>query len=394
MAFTNGSSRIGAINQTGDVDALFLKVFSGEVLTTFEETNVMMPLHRTRTISSGKTAQFPTTGVAAAAYHTPGESLFGDEYNGGGQYLSKINHAERTISIDGILTASAFLNDIDEAKNHYEVRSIYSTEIGRQLAYHADRACIHTVIAGARNTTDRFGTTYDTTGGFVVAADGGQNQYFGTQVVIGQENNAPALTGTQTFTTADGGTALSALSGAASGATSASQEAANFVAGAFTIGRLMDQRDVPQQGRVILVPPRLYYDVINLDKDAINRDYGNDGNGSVAQGVVNSVAGFRLIKTNHIPTTDQSSVNTGLGDPAIKNDLFGTDSGYVGNFEGVKAVAFQTEAIGTLKLLDLAMESEYFMERMGTLMMAKYAMGHGVLREECCYTMNKRLAAG
>ena len=40
-----------------------------------------------------------------------------------------------------------------------------------------------------------------------------------------------------------------------------------------------------------------------------------------------------------------------------------------------------------MKLMDLSMESEYFMERMGTLMLAKYAMGHGVLRPEACYEL-------
>jgi hypothetical protein len=39
-------------------------------------------------------------------------------------------------------------------------------------------------------------------------------------------------------------------------------------------------------------------------------------------------------------------------------------------------------AIGTVKLLDLATESEYQIERQGTLFVAKYAMGHGVLRPE------------
>jgi len=49
-------SRIGQINGAGDVDALFLKVFSGEVLTSFEKTNVMMDKHQVRTITSGKSA--------------------------------------------------------------------------------------------------------------------------------------------------------------------------------------------------------------------------------------------------------------------------------------------------------------------------------------------------
>ena len=124
-------SRIGldATGSAGNED-LFLKVFSGEVLTTFEANNAMLPLTRQRTISSGKTAQFPVTGLAAAADPTPGESLFQDETaDVDPVYLSKVNHSERTIAIDGVLTSSAFLANIDEAKNHYEVRSIYSTEI-------------------------------------------------------------------------------------------------------------------------------------------------------------------------------------------------------------------------------------------------------------------------
>jgi hypothetical protein len=39
----------------------------------------------------------------------------------------------------------------------------------------------------------------------------------------------------------------------------------------------------------------------------------------------------------------------------------------------------QRECLGTVKLLDLAMEQEYQISRQGTLMVAKYAMGHGVL---------------
>ena len=56
----------------GKTNELFLKVFAGEVITTFEENNAMLPLTRVRTISSGKSAQFPTSGVASATYHTPG----------------------------------------------------------------------------------------------------------------------------------------------------------------------------------------------------------------------------------------------------------------------------------------------------------------------------------
>ena len=74
MANTN-PSRIGQSHDVssgtaGDADALFLKVFSNEILTTFDETNVMKDLHTTRTITSGKSAQFPVSGIAQAKYYT------------------------------------------------------------------------------------------------------------------------------------------------------------------------------------------------------------------------------------------------------------------------------------------------------------------------------------
>ena len=83
-------SRVGQINSANDVDALFLKKFSGEILQTFEESNIFKPLHTVRTIDSGKSAQFPVTGVASADYHTPGENIA----DSGNSYLSDIKKAE------------------------------------------------------------------------------------------------------------------------------------------------------------------------------------------------------------------------------------------------------------------------------------------------------------
>lgn len=356
-------SRLGS-NQLGANEDLFLKVFSGEVLTTFEANNVMMPLHRVRTISSGKTAQFPVTGVASAKYHTPGESLFAQEYDdaadttGTNKYLSQVAHSERLIAIDGVLTASSFLADIDEAKNHYEVRSIYSTEIGRQLAYTADKNLIRTVIAGARATTDRFGATtadgVSTYGGAVInmgTSDGGGNEIITATKVA---NGEPAT-------------------------------GATLISGLFLAAELMDSKNVPDQGRFCLLPPAEYYKLVNENKDAINRDYNPESNGSVAAGEIMSVAGIRILKSNHIPQGAASATEIHAS-ADVNNDVFGGGGVGYGNasFAETKGIIFQSEGVGTVKLLDLAMESEYFMERLGTMLMARYAMGHGVLREEAC----------
>jgi hypothetical protein len=359
-------SRIGQTNLSGDVDSLFLKVFSGEVITTFEENNVMMPLHRVRTITSGKSAQFPVSGVASAGYHTAGESILGapltstlnqgyiagtsggsptvsfpyDTSSTTGKYLSRFKHNEKTIFIDDVLVSSVFVADIDEMKNHYDVRSIYSTEIGRALAYTADKNLIRAVIGGARATADRFGGT--------------ANQYMGTQITV-----------------------------------ASTQGAAEYITALYTAAQKMDEKNVPSADRFAILPPAAYYALASGSSTAINRDY-NDGlsNGSVAKGEVVSVAGIRIFKSNHCPSANESggSVDALHGAAGVKNTIGGSGAqGYSKlDFSKSKGVVFQREALATVKLLDLSLETDYITERMGTLMLAKYAMGHNVLREEAC----------
>ena len=104
--------------------------------------------------------------------------------------------------------------------------------------------------------------------------------------------------------------------------------------------------------------------------------------GSLASGSIAQVAGINIFKSTHIPSTDLSAVST--GDGASSNDLFGASGvGYNGDFRNSMGIVGHSAAVGTVKLLDLATESEYQIERQGTLFVAKYAMGHGILRPEC-----------
>ena len=109
-------SRLGAINgATADGSAeynLFLKVFSGEVLSTFQESNRFMDKHQVRTISSGKSAQFPVLGTASTKYMVPGQSIVEDT-----GYLSTVNHNEKIIHIDQFLTSNVMVSDADELMN-------------------------------------------------------------------------------------------------------------------------------------------------------------------------------------------------------------------------------------------------------------------------------------
>ena len=116
-------SRLGLVNNTGtNFDELFLKVFSGEVLTSFTRNNIFNEqLHSVRTIASGKSASFPVLGTATAAYHSVGTPLVG---------ANQIKANEKIITIDDLLISQAFVAQIDELKNHYDVRATYADELG------------------------------------------------------------------------------------------------------------------------------------------------------------------------------------------------------------------------------------------------------------------------
>jgi hypothetical protein len=309
-------TRIGQINAAGDVDALFLKVFAGEVLTAFDEANVMLGRTYVRSISSGKSAQFPATGKVGGEYHVPGTEITG---------LS-LNAAETVITIDDLLISHGFIANIDEAKTHYDYRSIYSTEMGRFLARTMDKHLLQVGVLAARATN-------------VVSGEPGGS------VVLTNDPQAP---GSANFAT-NGDHLAQAL---------------------FIAAQKLDEKDVPAEDRVCFVRPAQYYNLVKATNN-LNKDWG--GMGSYAEGSVLRIAGIEIVKTNHLPNTDLSAA-TGV--------TAGTGNKYRGNFANTSALVLHKSAIGTVKLLDMGMESAYDIRRQGTLMVAKYAVGHGILRPQ------------
>ena len=329
MATNATVSFLGQKNGADGTDALFLKKFAGEVLVAFEEKNIMKALHTVRTIQNGKSATFPVTGKATASYHTPGDNI-ADSAEG---YLNTIKHNERVINIDDLLISPVFISNIDEAKNHYDVRSIYSTELGHARANTFDANIIRTLIGASRAT---------------------------------------ALIDS-TSTPAGGSKTVTATSNAA-------LTANEIVDVLFAAAQKLDENDVPEDNRHCILGPVEYYRLIADSAtnrlSQLSRDY-NAPNGSIAKGNIVEVAGIRIHKTNHIPRTNESA-SGGAGE---NNDLCsGTNTGYGGDFENTLGVVFHPAAAGTVKLMDLGLESEYQIQRQGHLFVAKYAMGHGILR--------------
>jgi N4-gp56 family major capsid protein len=302
-------SRLGQINAAGDANALFLKVFSGEVLSAFERENQMLGMTSVRSITSGKSAQFPVTGTISSGYHTIGNEILG----------SAVSKNEKVINIDDMLLASAFLGEIDELKNHYDVRSVYSREMGQALAKTVDKNLLNLVVLASRASAN-------ITGGNA-----------GLQI-----------------TSATSKTSASAL-----------------VTAIFDAIQSLDEKDIPSQGRYIVVAPDQYYQLCNLDS-LISRDFSANA-GDRAKGTVVSIGGVPVIKSNTAVSsfTDQSAAST-----------TGQNNTYIGDFSTVAAVVFHSSAVGTVKLKDLVLESTYDPRRLGTLLTSRMALGHGILRPE------------
>ena len=75
------------------------------------------------------------------------------------------------------------------------------------------------------------------------------------------------------------------------------------------------------------------------------------------------------MKTNHLPNTDLSADSSIL-------------SKYQADYSQVRGLCWTPRTVGVVKLRDLSMESQYDIRRQGTLMVAKYLVGHGFLRPD------------
>jgi|TARA_R110001632_G_scaffold205467_1_gene329197 hypothetical protein len=311
---------VGRANAGGSEDALFLKVFAGEVITSFDRASKTAGADMQRTISSGKSATFPVMGRISSAYHTAGAEILG----------SDVNHNEKVITINDLLTSSVFLSNIEEAKNHWDVRSAYSSEIGRALAFTKDKHILQTIGQASLASAN--------------VSDSG----YGAGATITNTGIASATDAT----------------------------AANAMIDAiFGAAKQLDANYVPSEGRKCFMRLEEYYKLANAT-NATNVDFSGGANGGVASGKVLRIAGIELVPVAHFVS---SNVNSGVDQGSA---TAGGSNPQAVNLANYVALVSHPSAVGTVKLMDLAVEKEYDIRRQGTLMVAKYAMGHGVLRGE------------
>jgi len=392
-AFTTSRPVDSAVSPQNSRD-LMLRLFSGEVLRTFESQSVVAPLLASRTLIGGRSHQFPIIGRATtvrnangvANSHNPGQLL-------NGQVISQ---TERRIELDKPLIADTFIGDIDQLMLHFDLRGPYAEELGGALSRQRERRAIVTIARAARcmwgvgNTAinaARGAAQYQTgvvkapfdmvaaianDAGGIAAAQLYKSLYSGVsgavaRIAPGANWMGMAATGNAHADDAFPQSDPARFRNAAMGTT-----AATLLAAIRDGAAAFDLKNVTGQRRITLVRPAQYYLLIE-SKDVINRDFNGGDNGSIAQGKIYSAWGTDILMTNQMP-------NTAITDEGV--DVTEGNS-YNLNMTTTVALMFTPQAAGTVTAMGVETETEKSVRAQGSLLLSKYAAGHNVLRPEC-----------
>ena len=281
---TTALTRPGQLNSANDARALYLKLFSGEMFKGFQHNAIARDLVMKRTLTNGKSLQFVYTGHTKAEYHVPGNSILGN--TDGAPPV-----AEKTITIDDLLISSAFVYELDETLAHYELRGEISKKIGYALAQKYDRLIFRAIAKGARQASPITKSSFVEPGG--------------TQIRVGTNNQA-----------------------------SDAYVPASLINAFYDAAAALDEKGVSSEGRVAVLNPRQYYELIQGvgSNGLINRDTQGtalqSGNGII------EIAGIKIYKSMNIPFF--GSYGTKYGSASATNPGV-TSPGNVGSFVGESA---------------------------------------------------------
>ena len=279
-------TRPGQSNSTGDARALYLKLFSGEMFKGFQHNAIARDLVMKRTLTNGKSLQFIYTGHTKAEYHTPGNSILGND--DGAPPV-----AEKTITCDDLLISSAFVYELDETLAHYELRGEISKKIGYALAQKYDRLIFRAIAKGARQASPITKSNFVEPGG--------------TQIQLTRSGVTNAT---------------------------AAYDSTCLINGFYDAAAALDEKGVSSDGRVAVLNPRQYYELIqNVESNAlINRDVQGTALQS-GEGII-EIAGIKIYKSMNIPFF--GSYGTKYGSASATNPGV-TSPGNVGSFVGETA---------------------------------------------------------
>jgi hypothetical protein len=334
----------------GDDRALALKMFWGTVLEAFRNKTLLWNsiggaegvgsenagtgIVASKTVDAGKSWQFPIIGDdPTPEYHTPGTELLGQA----------VSLTEGTITIDDILV-SHYDVPLDQTQlSHFDVLEPFARKLGRSLAIDFDKKLIQT--------------------GLIAAA---------TAASSGFHNGGNSVERV-------GGTVATAYPNTSTGAS-------NFRKDVAELARLMDEDNVPEDSRYLVITPYIRQ-VLTNDTTVFNKDFSDQTN-DLNTRLIGILEGFQVMKpTNQMPSTD---ITTGpskyQGDWTI--DSTGTGTAYLrpvalalcGAEEGQAGIGY---VAATGEAGPIYAHRHFDERRNTTFMKAQMMVGAGVLAPYC-----------
>ena len=358
---TSSLTRAGQSNSTGDARALYLKLFSGEMFKGFQHNAIARDLVMKRTLKNGKSLQFIYTGHTKAEFHTPGNSILGN--SDGAPPV-----AEKTITCDDLLISSAFVYELDETLAHYELRGEISKKIGYALAQKYDRLIFRSIAKGARLASPI------TKSGFVEPG--------GTQIRLTRSGVTNAT---------------------------AAYDSQCLIAGFYDAAAALDEKGVSTDGRVAVLNPRQYYELIQAvgSSGLVNRDV----QGTALQGGegIIEIAGIKIYKSMNIPffgaygtkygsagaanpgVTSPGNVGSFVGESTedARSNQTGINNNYgnVSDFANSCGLVFQREAAGVVEAIGPQVQvtsGDVSVVYQGDVILGRLAMGADFLNPAAC----------
>ena len=367
-------TRPGQSNSTGDARQLYLKLFSGEMFKGFQHNAIARDLVTKRTLKNGKSLQFIYTGHTKAEFHTPGNSILGND--DGAPPV-----AEKTITVDDLLISSAFVYELDETLAHYELRGEISKKIGYALAQKYDRLIFRAITRGARAASPVTKANFVEPGG--------------TQIRVG--TNAQA---------------------------SDAVDPDSLVNAFYDAAAALDEKGVSQEGRVGVLNPRQWYalykglDGAGIGAYLINRD--EQGNALQKGTGIMEIAGIKIYKSMNVPFFGEygtklggtaSATDPGITDPGNKgsfvqqsiedarNSVTGINNEYgnQGNFSKSCGLIFQREGAGVVEAIGPQVQitsGDVSVIYQGDVILGRLAMGADYLNPAACVELFAGAATG
>jgi hypothetical protein len=305
--------------------ATYLKIFSGEMFKAYEAACIAKGTVQSRQLKNAKAAQFIFTGRMNAAYHQPGTPIMGS---------GDPPVAEKTIIMDDLLVSSAFVYDLDETLAHYSLRGEIASKIGYALAEAYDKKIFRTIAKAAREAHPIGASAGTSPVTPAVPAEPG-----GSIIKLGAGNEYSAQ---------------------------------HIVDAFFEAAAILDEKNLPKNGRTAVLSPRQYYALISqVDTNILNRDFGAQG-GSLNSGEgLYEIAGISIRRSNNLPFKAGSVAR-----------VDGENNDYSGDFSNPCGLIYYKDAAAVVEAIGPQVQTtsgDVSVMYQGDIIVGRLAMGVGTL---------------